>query len=262
MPECTEPTGERAAEGLPVAVVPGVTIGRWAQTWRDRSPVPLTLVEVPAREAEAVLSAGDVDAAFLRLPMHSAPPLARIPLWQEETVVALSRENPLTLLPEIGPEQLAQERLIVPDDDVLGWSSPPGEPFPGPAPATTDQAFDLVAAEAGVCLVPKSLARAAHRRDVETRPVPQAPTSQIALAWMPVEGRAPELVEILIGIVRGRTPNSTRGSTAPEGSGGSGSSRPIPQRAPSARAAGTRGAGSRGAGSRNKQGRTPRRGRR
>ncbi|PFG19527.1 LysR substrate-binding domain-containing protein [Serinibacter salmoneus] len=212
MPACTDPPPDDAQDTLRVAVVPGVTIGRWAQTWRERVGNDLTLIQVPAHRAEADLLAGHVDAAFLRLPLRSAPPVLRIPLWQEVSVAALSRENPLTLLDELHSRDLAEETLIVAEDDVLAWSTPPGLPFTGPPPATTQEALDLVAAEAGICVLPQAIARAAHRRDVLTRPVTDAPTSQVALAWLPLDGETPAPVETLIGIVRGRTVNSTRGA--------------------------------------------------
>jgi hypothetical protein len=48
-----------------------------------------------------------------------------------------------------------------------------------------------------------------HRRDLTYRVVTDAPTSSVALAWVR-EGHT-DLVEEMIGIVRGRTGNSTRG---------------------------------------------------
>jgi len=70
-----------------------------------------------------------------------------------------------------------------------------------------------VAAGIGVVVVPQSLARLHHRRDVTYRPVVDAPQSQVALSWL--EDRTTDLVEELIGIVRGRTVNSSRGRSTP-----------------------------------------------
>ena len=69
--------------------------------------------------------------------------------------------------------------------------------------------MELVAASVGVLVVPQSLARLYHRRDLTYRVVTDAPTSSVALAW-PRDGHN-DLVEEMIGIVRGRTANSTRG---------------------------------------------------
>ena len=61
--------------------------------------------------------------------------------------------------------------------------------------------------------MPQSLARLHHRKDLTYRPVTDAPQSQVALSWL--EGQTTDLVEEFIGIVRGRTVNSTRGRGAP-----------------------------------------------
>lgn len=58
-------------------------------------------------------------------------------------------------------------------------------------------------------LVPQSLARLHHRKDLTYRTVTDTPESRVALAWP--EDRTTDLVEDFIGIVRGRTVNSTRG---------------------------------------------------
>ena len=66
-----------------------------------------------------------------------------------------------------------------------------------------------MAAGIGLLVVPQSLARLHHRRDLVFRPVTDAPQSQVALSWL--EDRTSDLVEEFIGIVRGRTVNSSRG---------------------------------------------------
>src|SRR5262249_49859151 len=55
------------------------------------------------------------------------------------------------------------------------------------------------------------LARLHHRRDLTYRPVSDAPQSRVALSWR--EDTTTDHVEDFIGIVRGRTVNSTRGRT-------------------------------------------------
>src|SRR5207302_8879568 len=76
-------------------------------------------------------------------------------------------------------------------------------------PATTADAIELVAAGVGLLLVPQSLARLHHRRDLTYRPVLDVPQSGVALSWP--EEETTDLMEQFIGIVRGRTVNSTRG---------------------------------------------------
>ncbi|WP_448058553.1 LysR family substrate-binding domain-containing protein [Cellulomonas hominis] len=195
--------------GLRLLVVPGVTPTSWLRTWRDRLPhEPLTLVHVDSAEQSAALRDGRADAGLVRLPVDRDH-LSAIPLYTETSVVVVPRDHLVTAAEEVTAADLADEVLLVPADDVLGWVDPPGEPSALPTPATTAEAVELVASGVGVLVVPQSLARLHHRRDLTYRPVTDAPTSQIALAW--VTDDESDLIEELIGIVRGRTVNSSRG---------------------------------------------------
>jgi DNA-binding transcriptional LysR family regulator len=95
---------------------------------------------------------------------------------------------------------------------VLAWTGESGASMVA-AVDTTAGAVEMVAAGVGVLVVPQSLARAYHRRDLTYRVVTDAPTSSVALAWRREEPS--DLIEELIGIVRGRTVNSTRGPARP-----------------------------------------------
>ena len=75
-------------------------------------------------------------------------------------------------------------------------------------PDDTEQAIAIVAAGVGVVIVPMSLARLHHRKDADHRPLRDGPVSTVALAW-PAERTTPA-VEAFVGIVRGRTANSSR----------------------------------------------------
>ena len=63
----------------------------------------------------------------------------------------------------------------------------------------------------GVLIVPQSLARLYHRKDLTYRPITDAPTCPVGLAFP--EGQQSELVEEFIGIVRGRKASSSRGQS-------------------------------------------------
>jgi hypothetical protein len=80
-------------------------------------------------------------------------------------------------------------------------------------PATTEDAVELVSAGIGLLVAPQSLARLHHRKDLTYRPLPTGPVSQVALSWP--AGETSELMEHFIGIVRGRTVNSSRGGQPP-----------------------------------------------
>ncbi|BDH57074.1 hypothetical protein MTP03_20130 [Tsukamurella sp. PLM1] len=65
----------------------------------------------------------------------------------------------------------------------------------------------------GVLIVPQSLARLHHRKDLTYRPVTDAPGSAVGLA-VPA-GEQTEAVAEFIGIVRGRKAGSSRGRAEP-----------------------------------------------
>lgn len=193
-----------------LAYVPGVTPAKWVGVWAERVPdVPLTLVPVTAADVVDLLRSGGADAGFVRLPVDRDG-LSVIPLYVETTVVVMPKDHAAAAADEVALAELADEDVFHPLDDTIAWTALPGQPA-FERPATTGQAVELVAAEAGLLLVPQSLARLHHRKDLTYRPVPDAPQSQVALAW-PAEATT-ELVEDFIGIVRGRTANSSRGRT-------------------------------------------------
>lgn len=209
------------ARAFRLGFVPGATPAKWGRVFTARHPeVRLELVPVPAAAAERAVRAGELDAAVLRPPVDREA-LHAVSLYVEESVVVVDREHLLAALEEhetVAHADLAEEVLLRPADDVLHWAGEPGAaedalPPPGcPAaivPATTKEAVELVAAGVGVLVVPRSLARLHHRKDVTARVLEGAPPGPVVLAWL----RANEdpLVEDLVGIVRGRTVNSSRG---------------------------------------------------
>ncbi|MGN9789295.1 LysR family substrate-binding domain-containing protein [Nonomuraea sp. ZG12] len=203
-------THEESGRVFRLAYPPGVTPAKWVSVWAERLPeVPLTLVAVPAAEVEGLLRSGGADAGFVRLPVDRDG-LSVIPLYVETTVVVVPKDHAVTAADEVTVADLADEEVFHPLDDAIEWTARPGLPA-FERPATTADAVQLVAGGAGLLLVPQSLARLHDRRDLTYRPVPDAPESQVALAWLTNE--TTDLVEDFIGIVRGRTANSSRGRT-------------------------------------------------
>ncbi|MHA4849519.1 LysR substrate-binding domain-containing protein [Rhodococcus sp. MSC1_016] len=191
-----------------LAYVAGVTPTKWIRIWNERMPdVPLTLIALSAADAPAALRDGEVDAGLVRVPIDGEG-LSAIPLYAETPVVVIPREHVVAAVDEIAVEDLADDVVLHPLDDILEWAELPGVPAKE-RPATTADAIELVAAGVGLVVVPQSLARLHHRKDLTFRPVTDGPESRIALSWP--EDRKTELVEEFIGIVRGRTVNSSRG---------------------------------------------------
>ncbi|GAA1557546.1 hypothetical protein GCM10009827_093090 [Dactylosporangium maewongense] len=209
-------------------VVPGVTVDKWTRLWAERLPDVELLVEpVPAQDAPGLLLDG-ADAGLVRLPVDPDA-FHAIPLYTETTVVVVPKDHLLTAGEELTVADLADETLLSPLDDTLTWPSMPAAVL-AERPETTAAAVEWVASSAGVLVVPQSLARAHHRKDLTYRVLTDAPTSSVGLAW--VRDRHTDLVEEMIGIVRGRTANSTRGR-APEQPAGR---RPARQQQPGAKA--------------------------
>lgn len=241
-----EPAAELAAEPAaePGAVpgprfrlgyVPGATPAKWVRVWGERRPdTPLELVPLDAVATTAALLAGEVDAALVRLPASDPRPpqgLHAIRLYDEVAVVVVPKEHLLAALEPGEPVpagSLDDEVLLQPADDPLDWSvteagAPPGR-APVEQPGTVALAVELTAAGAGVLVVPQSLARLHHRKDLTYRPYSDGPAAPVALAWPrgEVAGETPPDVDDLVGIVRGRTVNSSRGRTSTEPAAGTG----------------------------------------
>jgi DNA-binding transcriptional LysR family regulator len=174
----------------------------------ERVPeVPLTLLPVAAADAAGLLRERGAEAALVRSPIDRDG-LHAIPLYTESTVVVVPKDHLIAAADEVSTVDLADDVVLHPLDDTLEWASLPGRPAVE-RPATTADAIELVAAGVGVLVVPQSLARLHHRRDLTYRPVADAPKSSVALSWL--EDETTDLMEQFIGIVRGRTVNSTRG---------------------------------------------------
>lgn len=186
-----------------VAFVVGVTPGKWAKVWGERLPRhPLALRPMGQAEALAALESGAADVALLRLPVPEE--MSAIPLYTETAVVVAPRDHPLEAFEAVAMSDLAGETLLG------GGNGQPGDTLLT-ANGDTDWAasVELVAANVGVAVMPQSVARALSRRDVIARPLTDGPDTRIALAW--VTAHTTPQVEQFIGIVRGRTANSSRG---------------------------------------------------
>jgi DNA-binding transcriptional LysR family regulator len=191
-----------------LGAVAGTTPGKWIDIWHERMPrTPLELVPVTVTGQRTALVEREVDAALVRLPLDRDG-LHAIALYDEVPVVVCSADSHLTAADELTVDDLAGEVLIVPADAVVE-ARVPGSVAPAFAPPeSTEEAIATVAAGVGVIVVPMSLARLHHRKDVEYRPLRDGPVSTVALAW-PASGES-SLVETFVGIVRGRTANSSR----------------------------------------------------
>lgn len=168
----------------------------------------VTLELVPVEAATQRAAIDDLDAVLVRLPIEDAT-VHLIPLYEEKPVVVASVESHLLVADELTLSDLSGEVLITPLDDVLGPMDIPGIRIPEFAPLdTTGEAIATAASGTGIVIVPMSLARMHQRKDADYRPLLGGPSSTVAIAWP--RDRTTEDVETFVGIVRGRTANSSR----------------------------------------------------
>jgi hypothetical protein len=128
--------------------------------------------------------------SLVRLPV-AAEGLHLVPLYVEQPVVVVPRDHVVSAFDTIDVTELADEHR---------WSLDE---------VSAKEAVEAVAAGTGVVVLPLSVARVHHRRDVVAVPVDGVEGSQVGLAWL-VE-RDDELTQEFVGVVRGRTARSSRG---------------------------------------------------
>ncbi|GAA1811207.1 LysR family transcriptional regulator substrate-binding protein [Agromyces neolithicus] len=181
---------------LRLRYVAGVSPAKWLRAWGERrADMPLEAVRVEQHAQADGLATGDIDLAFVRLPIDvdglDADALNIVPLWEETAVAVLPRDHALA------------------DHETLSTADLDGEQ---PAPAQPDPAMtvELVAAGSGYAVLPHGVARLHHRKDVVAIPLTDAPTTRIALVWR-VE-RDDDDIQEFVAVVRGRTARSSRGA--------------------------------------------------
>jgi DNA-binding transcriptional LysR family regulator len=159
------------------------------------------LKQLSPAEALAALDSGAADVALLRLPV-AGDHLSSIPLYSELPVVVAPKDHPIEAMDAVTVADLAGESIVT----AVGGAA---EPLDG----NWTPAVELVAANVGVAVMPQSVARALSRRDVIARPVTDGDETRIALTWVTESTTA--AIDEFIGIVRGRTANSSRGEPTP-----------------------------------------------
>lgn len=171
-----------------VGFVTGATPDKWARVWRERSRERLELVPVTEDTQLDGVRDGSQSMALVRLPVDREG-LHLIPLYEELPVAVMSTDNTLTLLDEVTASDLA--------DEHQDWGD-----------LTLGDVVATVAAGTGVVVVPMSVARLHHRKDVTYRTVTDGTPTTVGLAWRIDD--EDERVQTFIGIVRGRSERSSR----------------------------------------------------
>ena len=175
------------SEPFVVAFVPGVTPGKWSRLWAERMRrEPLELRPLDGDAALVGIRDGTADMALVR-DVEADDELHVIPLYREQPVVVAPKDHPVTAFESVAIDDLGDETIL----DGQGADT-----------------VELVAANVGVALMPQSVARAHSRRDIVVRPVTGVPDTGIGLVWL--RTNEDPRTQVFIGIVRGRTVNSSR----------------------------------------------------
>lgn len=169
-----------------------MTLTKWRRIWGERFREPLEVLEVAEADQRRAIVDGEVDMCFTRLPIDRDG-LHIIPLYDEQPVLWLSKDHILAALDEITAEDLADDGTRVIYD-------------------ASRESIDLATYSAAVLRVPMSIARSGSRKDMIYLPVVDAEPTTVGLAWR-ADNEHP-LIEDFIGVVRGRTVNSTRTAQA------------------------------------------------
>jgi DNA-binding transcriptional LysR family regulator len=174
---------------LTVAFVPGVTVRKWTRAWEERrADTRLEVLPTAEPRQVAVHLDHEADVSFVTLPVDPEG-LSVIRLYEEIPVAVLPRGHALEQQPTVLLAELAEDNVLETTGDIA-------------------DVVELVAAGAGIAILPQSIARLHSRKDVVARPVGDAQVTEIAIAWLAARTTAD--VEEFVGIVRGRTARSSR----------------------------------------------------
>jgi DNA-binding transcriptional LysR family regulator len=183
------------ARVLRVAYVAGVTPGKWIRRWEERvQHVPLQAFMSDDGAQVQVLRDGSADLSFVRLPVEREG-LSVIPLYEEQPVVVAPKGHEISVFEEVALADLEEESFL----DVAELGGP-------------EAALQVVATGAGLAILPMSVARHLNVKDTVARRLSGAPPTEIAVAW--ATDSTDEVIEEFIGIVRGRTAQSSRQPSA------------------------------------------------
>lgn len=180
-----------------IAAVAGVTLTKWTRAWEDRRrDRPLAVERVEAAQQISILLDGRADVSFVRFPVVDDT-LSVIPLYEEQPVVVAPKGHVFEAVEQVVTSDLDGENMLHETVSESGWEA----------------AIELVAANVGIVVVPQSIGRLFARKDIVQRPLTDAPTTQIGLAW--VTATMSDDIDDFIGIVRGRTARSSRSVPTP-----------------------------------------------
>ncbi|WP_242547800.1 LysR family transcriptional regulator [Amycolatopsis sp. MtRt-6] len=181
-----------AAEAKPVLTVgfmPGIVVTPAVRALAGHRPdVGVRLLRTGWHDQVAVLHDGRVDVSIVRLPIDRRG-LAVRPLFTEPRVVMVPATHRLAGKESVSVTELADEHLLQDPDAVPEWRDiavelrGPDRPEV-PRIHSVEEKLELVAAGAGISVIPLSTATFYTRPDVVGIPVADIAPNRVALAWL------------------------------------------------------------------------------
>jgi DNA-binding transcriptional LysR family regulator len=182
---------------LTIGFMPGITVTPAMVAFAARHPdVNVRLLRTTWDDQVEVLQDGRADISIVRLPINEHGLEVR-PLFREPRVVVLPVGHPLADRKSVTVAHLASEHLLQDPNAVPEWRHVAVELRGNRRPEVpvihqVEEKLELVAAGAGICVLPLSTAGFYTRADVVALRVDGIGPNEVALAW--VAGRRSPLI--------------------------------------------------------------------
>jgi DNA-binding transcriptional LysR family regulator len=169
-----------------VGVMPGLLATAAAAVFEDDDPSRrAVVVQVGWAEQVDVVRSGDVDVVYAREPIDRHG-LGTAPLLEEPRDVVLAAGDPLAKkkrsvrLADLASRRLLQDPATLPEWYAIAT---PEHRRPGQMAHTVEEKLELVAAQAGFVILPRSTTAFYRRPDVRVMPIEDIGPSQVTLIW-------------------------------------------------------------------------------
>ncbi|MEU7478359.1 LysR substrate-binding domain-containing protein [Lentzea sp. NPDC042327] len=174
---------------LTVGFMPGIVVTPAVRALaRHRPEVSVRLLRTSWHDQVEVVHDGRVDVSIVRLPVDQRGLTVR-PLFTEPRVVMVPAGHRLAGKESVSVTELADEHLLQDPAAVPEWRDIALELRKRDRPEvprvdSVEEKLELVAAGAGICVIPRSTAVFYTRQDVIGIPVEDIAPNQVCLAWL------------------------------------------------------------------------------
>jgi len=168
-----------------VGVMPGLLATAAAAAFESADPSRrAVVVQVGWPDQVEVVRRGEVDVVYAREPIDHHG-LGTAALLEEPRDVVLPRADPLTRQKSVRLADLASKRLLQDPATVPEWYAiaTPEHGRAGQTAYTVEDKLELVAAQAGFVILPRSTTAFYRRPDVRVLPIVDIGPSQVTLIW-------------------------------------------------------------------------------